>query len=558
MSTVTTTMTSIWKKGSPQPPIGGSKLYMPAAAPPPSSSPASTTLSTVPSSPSSSPLKKRKNVGSSTENPAPKRVRVKHKTKKRAKDSDGGSEADPASLPEPIFFASSSSSRSRSTSTPLAPRKTRKLAVDRPYNTDSPRLSSYDTIKPLLRTYKSFFHNPDDPDDWTWKPHPDRPPIGELEYPNDQATEEFMLVEPKDKDHYNPVFDLENALYSIIANYMTPDQQRQFGTLPRTDFQFEDDENEFQRSLSPPGPPKPLHIFRRAINTRNGPLFISALNEINKLIRNLKYPSLPNDMFDDPERNSLMYSISTWNQIPKKVLLQILEENYQRSVGPHVASLRQYEAFSSEVYGELMPSLFYEIIESCNLDENSLFLDLGSGVGNLVVQASLQTGCRSYGIELQESASRVAEKMVQHFRSRCAMWGLKCGDIQVERGSMLESARVDEYIKEADLVVVDNKMFKEVLNESLKPKFLDLKDGAIVISLKPFSAVNARVTERNLDDMSAIFEVEERFYRSGDVSWGNKPGSYYVHTVNRNSYADTRSRFEQSRSSSSRRSRTSR
>ncbi|KAF9012138.1 S-adenosyl-L-methionine-dependent methyltransferase [Hymenopellis radicata] len=475
MSTVTATITSIWKKGSSQPAIGGSKLYMPAAAPPPSSSPASDRLTSVPSSPSSSPLKKRKNVGSSSENSASKRVRVKPKTKKRAKDLDSGSEADAASLPEPIFFARSSSSSSRSTSAPSVARKTRKCGVDRAYDTNSPHLSSYDAIKPLMRTYRSFFHNPDDPDDWTWKPHPDRPPIGELEYPNDQAAEEFMLVEPKDKDHYNPVFDLENALYAIIANYMTPDQQRRFGTLPRTDFQFEDDEgdddDDYQRSLSPPGPPKPLHIFRRAINTRNGPLFISALNEINKLIRNIKYPSLPNDVFDDPERNSLMYSITTWNQIPKKVLLQILEENYQRSVGPHVASLRQYEAFSSEVYGELMPSLFYEIIESSNLDQNSLFLDLGSGVGNLVVQASLQTGCRSYGIELQESASRVAEKMVQHFRSRCAMWGLKCGDIQVERGSMLESARVDEYIKEADLVVVDNKMFKEVLNESLKPKF---------------------------------------------------------------------------------------
>lgn len=42
------------------------------------------------------------------------------------------------------------------------------------------------------------------------------------------------------------------------------------------------------------------------------------------------------------------------------------------------------------------------------------------------------------------------------------------------------------------------------MNEALRPKFLDLKEGAIVISLKPFvSSLNARVTERNVSLMSA-------------------------------------------------------
>ena len=36
------------------------------------------------------------------------------------------------------------------------------------------------------------------------------------------------------------------------------------------------------------------------------------------------------------------------------------------------------------------------------------------------------------------------------------------------------------------------------MNESIRPKFLDLKEGAIVVSLKPFVPVNARLTERNV------------------------------------------------------------
>jgi hypothetical protein len=41
------------------------------------------------------------------------------------------------------------------------------------------------------------------------------------------------------------------------------------------------------------------------------------------------------------------------------------------------------------------------------------------------------------------------------------------------------------------------------VNEAIRPKFLDLKEGAIVVSLKPFvSSLNARVTERNVGIIS--------------------------------------------------------
>lgn len=108
------------------------------------------------------------------------------------------------------------------------------------------------------------------------------------------------------------------------------------------------------------------------------------------------------------------------------------------------------------------------------------------------------------------------------------------------------------------------------MNEQLRPKFLDLKEGAYVVSLAPFvPSLNARVTERNVrlplppptllnmltfvarspqvDDISAIFDVSERPYHSGSVSWGNSGGTYYIHRVDRAGYAAIRERFENSR-----------
>ncbi|KAL0578516.1 hypothetical protein V5O48_003459 [Marasmius crinis-equi] len=423
------------------------------------------------------------------------------------------------------------------------------------------------TCRVLLFFIRADFHNPEDPNDTSFDPHPTYYPVVELEYPNSDACERYILLQPKDKDHYNPILDFEKSLYTIIEHYLTPAQQALFGTIPNeslidvpspppspspsppnsrasTSSHKSSGSLSSLTSLSDEEAPTPaparcvnyLRALQRAIHRQDGPLFIKTAEQINAILRSFKYPKLPDDPFAEPPRNCLKSYVESWTEkgLPQKVLMRIIEENYQRCVGPNVQSLRRYEAFTSAVYGELTPSLVHEIVTVTKLNENSLFLDLGSGVGNVVVQASLQTGCRSYGIELMPSPARVAREMVEQFRIRCRMWGVRCGEIEVEEGDMLKSRKVDELIKEADVVLVDNKVFEESLNEALKPKFLDLKEGAIVVSLAPFAPVNARLTERNLDDItSAIFDVTERPYYPGAVSWGNGGGYYYLHRVDR-------------------------
>ncbi|KAJ7051226.1 S-adenosyl-L-methionine-dependent methyltransferase [Mycena amicta] len=466
--------------------------------------------------------------------------------------------------------------------------------------------SSEEAVKLHLRTYRGYFKNLQDPADRSFRQDPKSPPTIELEYPNQAAAETFIILAPRDKDHYNPIMDVEKTLYSIVESklasnlaerlsflpdYLTPAQQSLFGPIPSGTLFIDWDETPPQ---SPPhstasssslsslpsefsspyrirpaasgskSPPKAniLRTVQRAINQRDGPAFVAAMTRANEILRQLKYPALPTDSFSDSPPNELMQMVHRWTnkELPKKVLMRIVEENYQRSVGPYVQSLKQYEAFSSAVYGELMPSMVYKIVRQTGLNANSLFLDLGSGVGNVVVQASLQSGCRSYGIELNPKPAKVAANMAKNFQGRCRMWGLKCGEIELEEGDMLTSKRVDELIPQADVVLVDNKVFPQSLNEKLRPKFLDLKEGAYVVSLAPFvQSLNGRVTERNdqLDDISTIFEVKEFHYHSGDVSWGNGGGSYYVHRVDRKGYAEIRAEIESSsvRSSSGRSSR---
>jgi len=284
------------------------------------------------------------------------------------------------------------------------------------------------------------------------------------------------------------------------------------------------------------------------------------MERINELMRSVKHPeSSPNPLRAVPR---------SWSKtgIPQKVVLRIIEETYQRCIGPHVGALRRYSAFSSEVYGELTPYLVTEILREVGITDNpskcgegKLFLDLGSGVGNVVLQAALQSGCRAFGVEVMEHPARLSGVQLEQMKMRCRMWGVDMGEAEVLRGDMTACPRVDELISQADVVLVNNFVFKEELNNALRSKFLDLKEGAIVVSLKPFAPTsnNQRLTERNIDDIAvAIFDVVSRPYHSGTVSWSSGSGNYYLHRVDREGYRESRMQFERAQSVGRRRTAT--
>ena len=206
-----------------------------------------------------------------------------------------------------------------------------------------------------------------------------------------------------------------------------------------------------------------LRLFRRAIYNHDGPLFLKVMNAINALMRALKYPQLPADAFEPAPGNALRDAVRGWprTEIPHPVILRIMDETYQRAVGPAANLLNVYKPASSEIYGELLPSFVTNLIKDTRLSANHLFLDLGSGVGNVVLQASLTTGCRSYGIELNSTPAKLARDQLEQFRIRCRMWGLSMGEVELEEGNMLMSPRTHELIRQADVILVNNKAFEE-------------------------------------------------------------------------------------------------
>ncbi|GJJ09402.1 hypothetical protein Clacol_003624 [Clathrus columnatus] len=416
-------------------------------------------------------------------------------------------------------------------------------------------------VKRLMKSYKAYFSNPSDPTDRSFDPHPTQFPYVVLEYPNTNSREVFPLLIPKDEDHYSPVKEVKKSLFTIIETFLTPSQAALFGTPPsqlrpsdfappKSDLALYHPSNRQQsKSITlTPLSNDLLLTLTHANNTRNGPLFISTFNQISELLRSLKKGDLDDDGFrvdldrasnssqirPIPDPNPIRKLFQGWNGVPPHIWKTIIDETYQRAVGPNIPLLRKYPAWSSEAYGELETEFVSDIVHYTGLKPTSRFFDMGSGVGTVVLQIALQAGCMASGIEKMKHPAAIAEQHLEQFQKRCRMWGVEPGPTELLTGDFTDDDRVRERILNADVVLCNNWAFSEKqVNQSLLNHFLDMKEGAVVVSLRSFIPPNFRLTEHTIGSPAAILRVEERPFQAGSVSWMSGGGVYFINTIDR-------------------------
>ena len=291
----------------------------------------------------------------------------------------------------------------------------------------------------------------------------DRDTVVILEYPASEAVEEFTLLVPKEVDEYDPISDLLSAVGVMVAHYVPSDMQAEFGSLESLETSSNagmplkktvdaslpvKNAGEFDHaSPTPPDDEPILRAFSKARNRRNGPLFVRTLDRFNAKMRQLK-------------KDGILAAHVQWlgqtHGVPQHVWRIIQEQVYARVVAPHVGKLKQYEAFSDHVYGEMLPPFLSEIARVANIGPSSVFVDLGSGIGNLLVQASLQTGCEAYGCEYMQIPSELATRQIMEATHRWRMW-LLCGGRRLEawHEDFTDSEHVRNVLRRADVVLVN-------------------------------------------------------------------------------------------------------
>lgn len=215
------------------------------------------------------------------------------------------------------------------------------------------------------------------------------------------------------------------------------------------------------------------------------------------------------------------------------VLLQhIMTIVYNRSI-TDPGKLNRYKGWSEEVYGEFSASMISEIVQKVPIRSSDCFIDLGSGVGQVVLQVAGEGLCVSaYGIEKQDNPAMYAKDMQKQFESRMSWFGKRHGKYEIFHGDFLEDAYIDK-INDADVIFVNNFAFGTRLNQLLKERFANAKEGARIVSSLNFSPMNFTITERTLGDIGAILSIKKVTCTGEGVSWTSRPFDYYIHTVDR-------------------------
>ncbi|PGH36939.1 histone-lysine N-methyltransferase, H3 lysine-79 specific [[Emmonsia] crescens] len=317
-----------------------------------------------------------------------------------------------------------------------------------------------------------------------------------LQYPGASQGEKYHLVTPRDKDGFKPLDDIVHVVDIVSQNYI-PEEHVHL---------FTDEATGINRR------------FRRALAHTSQSEFKETVDTYNKTINRLRTDG------------SIAKHLDKLHSLPLPLIERILTQTYARTVSPRVESLRQYENGTDNVYGELLPRFISDIFKQTKLKSNQVFVDLGSGVGNVVLQAALEIGCESWGCEVMQNACDVAELQGKEFEARCRLWGLAPGAVRLVRGSFLTQESIIKALHRADVVLINNQAFTPQLNNEIINHFLDMKEGCQIVSLKSFVPAGHRIQARNLNSPINLLSVKQKNYWSDSVSWTDAGGTYFIAT----------------------------
>ncbi|KAM0790720.1 hypothetical protein ACM66B_004575 [Microbotryomycetes sp. NB124-2] len=400
-----------------------------------------------------------------------------------------------------------------------------------------PHMSGAQLVAGNRKAYKEYFVDLADPaksaSEWSGE---DVPTVT-LEYPGLNGSERFILLVPKDADEYNPITDVVTTIRLVIDNFLTASQAHSLLDHTQGPSSFSaflsaqgsrsatpGTPNELASPASTPLPPL-MRSLEKARAKRDGPAFLAEVERYNDAIRQLKAD------------NKIVDNIRDMKGLRQQVWEKIAAQTYERAVGPEIEELRNYPAFSDNVYGELLPKFMAEIFQKTGLDSNSVFVDLGSGVGNCVVQAALATGCEAWGFENMKHASALARKQAVEAESRFRMWGVKAGSMHVVEADFCEHPQVGEVLKRADVILVNNEVFTSSLNERLSLLFLDLRSDTKIVSLKAFASSFTLSAHNRHSPLAIIRQGPALRYPRNSVSWKSEPGTYFIGHIDRSMLA---------------------
>uniref|UniRef100_A0A1I7T3Q4 Histone-lysine N-methyltransferase, H3 lysine-79 specific n=1 Tax=Caenorhabditis tropicalis TaxID=1561998 RepID=A0A1I7T3Q4_9PELO len=192
-----------------------------------------------------------------------------------------------------------------------------------------------------------------------------------------------------------------------------------------------------------------------------------------------------------------------------------------------------YESFSSETYGETNFNQMKLICDELKCDKNTVFVDLGSGIGKLVCYMAAYARCKkSVGIELSDVPAKYANNVGQYFKSLMAFFGKRCGKFELHQGNILDEKFYHLITEEATVIFINNVQFDEKLNFDIKHLLQYCKPGTKIVTTKALGDVNQRpLTRRTCGDFDALSVTRRMKSVANNVSWTGREVPFWCTTM---------------------------
>ncbi|XGW21236.1 hypothetical protein V3C99_004299 [Haemonchus contortus] len=230
-------------------------------------------------------------------------------------------------------------------------------------------------------------------------------------------------------------------------------------------------------------------------------------------------------------------AFESWSQDRADVdlLTIICTLSFSRAVSNPQLLNNHYAPFSSGVYGETSYEQMQMIIDQTVFRDSDVFLDLGCGVGQLVMYVAGGTKVKkSVGIEINDLPAKYGAAMSEDFSKWMKWWKKKCRPFQLIHGDMLDEQYRNLITQEATIIFINNYAFEPSLDLHIKNMLADCHVGTRIISTKAYATGTKRVNMRNLGDVESIMEVTQLKTVKQPTSWTPNNVPYYLHTVTHN------------------------
>lgn len=189
----------------------------------------------------------------------------------------------------------------------------------------------------------------------------------------------------------------------------------------------------------------------------------------------------------------------------------LLETAYQNSV-LNPQDLNKYESFSSNVYGETSYEVMNLLWNHLHTSEEDVFLDLGSGIGQLVMYMATQGNFRLvFGIENSKIPFKYATAMSECFQQLLKSYGFKTSKYELLEGNF-QCEEFASIIDQATVIYCNNLCFKPELNNWIKERLLKARSGVRVITTERLSWLDGNTRSRWVFEHVLCITVSEIWY----------------------------------------------